>query len=194
MNDNQLHHRKSICLNGFDYSLPGAYFVTICAHARQCIFGDVIDGEMNLSDFGKIAQEEWQKTSVLRANVQLGAFVVMPNHVHAIIHIPEEDGFVQPTMPSSPRRGDRPVAPTEARGPSPRSIGAIMAGFKSAVTTRINIMRHTPGFPVWQRNYYEHIIKNDKEYLQIEGYILENPIQWLKDSLYSSPNGNGDRP
>jgi hypothetical protein len=140
MNDNQLHHRKSICLNGFDYSLPGAYFVTICVHARQCIFGDVIDGEMNLSDFGKIAQEEWQKTSVLRANVQLGAFVVMPNHVHAIIHIPEEDGFVQPTMPSSPRRGDRPVAPTEARGPSPRSIGAIMAGFKSAVTTRINIM------------------------------------------------------
>jgi len=177
------HHRRSIRLPGFDYSQVGEYFVTICAHERRCIFGKIVDGEMRLNELGEIVHDEWEKTSVLRANVDLGAFVVMPNHFHAIVYIVEDD-LVKATLSRSTRRGDRPVAPTEARGPSPRSIGAIMAGFKSAVTTRINTIRKSPREPVWQRNYYEHVIRDDKEYLAIEGYIENNPANWVKDSLY----------
>jgi putative transposase len=192
--ENSAHlSRRSIRLPGYDYSAPGEYFITICAHERQCIFGEIVDHEMQLNEAGKIVWEEWQKTSVLRSNIELGAFVVMPNHIHAIIHILEEVDFVQPAIPSSPRRGDRPVAPTNARGPSPRSVGAIMAGFKSVVTTRINTLRQTPGMPVWQRNYYEHIISTEKEYLTIEAYIENNPANWMKDSLYPSQGENGNQ-
>ncbi|MFL5804932.1 MAG: hypothetical protein ACJ8CR_24700, partial [Roseiflexaceae bacterium] len=102
------------------------------------------------------------------------------------------DRPVAPTAPPSPgddlpRTGDRPVAPTAPRGPTPKSIGALMAGFKSAVTTRINRARQTPGAPLWQRNYWEHIIRDDAELNRIREYIRDNPARWEADTLYERP-------
>jgi REP element-mobilizing transposase RayT len=168
-NTPQRHHRRSIRLRGYDYSQAGAYFVTVCTHNRECLFGEIVDGDMRMNGAGTIIRDEWSRTADMRSNVELDAFVVMPNHFHAIVFLSDES-----------RRGDRPVAPTPM-GPTPRSIGAIMAGFKSAATKRINEMRGTPGRPVWQRNYYEHVIRNDDEMNRAREYIINNPAKSALD-------------
>lgn len=188
-NSSGVHHRRSIRLPGYDYAAAGAYFITICTQGRECLFGQVADGEMRLNDLGEIVREEWEKSARMRVEIELGEFVVMPNHFHAIVVIRWGDG-----------RGDRPVARTEEKpvartknrpdgqkrpnGPDSRSIGALMAGFKSAVTGRINQIRKTPGTPVWQRNYYEHIIRDEQSCENIAAYILNNPRQWEADQLF----------
>jgi len=166
-----IHHRRSIRLQGYDYSSPGAYFVTICTQNRECLFGDIVNGKMVLNDIGKIVADEWIKTGDIRDEIELDAWVVMPNHFHGIVMI---------------RRGDRPVAPTSAPlpGPRPKSIGSLMSGFKSAVTKRINKIRQTPGISVWQRNFYEHIIRNETELGNIRQYIINNPLNWQSDENY----------
>jgi len=183
------HHRRSIRLPGYDYSAAGAYFITICTQGRECLFGQVVDGEMRLNALGEIVRAEWEKTATMRAEIEIREYVVMPNHFHAIVVIRWDVG-----------RGDRPVARTEERsvarmntngqvrpkGPDSGSIGALMAGFKSAVTGRINQIRKTPGAPVWQRNYYEHIIRDEQSYEKIAAYILNNPRQWEADQLFRS--------
>jgi len=163
------HRRRSIRLAGYDYSRTGAYFVTVCTQNRACLFGDIAGGEMRLNVAGEIVRDEWLRTGSIRSNVVLDAFVVMPNHFHAVIFLTE-----------CRRRGDRRVAPTAA-GPVPQSIGAIMAGSKSAAAKRINAMRNTPGLPVWQRNYYEHVIRNDSSLNRIREYIMANPVRWDDD-------------
>ena len=163
------HHRHSIRLRGYDYAQTGAYFVTVCAQDRACLFGDVIDGVMRLNDSGRIAADEWTRSGTLRTEIAIDEWVVMPNHVHGIVVITGGDA----------RRGDRPVAPTP--GPRPRSLGAMIAGFKSAATTRINEQRGTPGAPVWQRNYYEHIVRDEDDLNRIRQYIRENPAHWASD-------------
>jgi REP element-mobilizing transposase RayT len=167
------HHRRSIRLAGYDYASEGGYYVTIVTQGRACLFGEVVDGEMRLNDFGRIVHEEWYRTAKLRPNVEIleDEFVVMPNHVHGIVWI-EDDGR---------GRGDRPVAPTKPIGPTPKSIGSFVGGFKSSVTKRINALRYTPGAPIWQRNYYEHIINSEKDYENIVNYIDSNPLQWELD-------------
>ncbi len=171
------HHRHSIRLQGYDYSRAGAYFVTLCAHERECLFGEIVSGEMRLNDFGRIVMAEWIRSSELRAEVETGEYVVMPNHFHGIVIIRDidHDHIIC--------RGDRPVAPTMP-GPQPKSIGAMMAGFKSAVTKQINVHRNTPSVPVWQRNYYEHVIRDDADYARITEYIVENPQRWNEDKLH----------
>ncbi|RKY49507.1 MAG: transposase [Candidatus Neomarinimicrobiota bacterium] len=166
-----IHHRRSIRLQGYDYSSPGAYFVTICTQNRECLFGDIVNGKMVLNDIGKIVADEWIKTGDIRDEIELDAWVVMPNHFHGIVMI---------------RRGDRPVAPTPTPlpGPRPKSIGSLMSGFKSAVTKRINKIRQTPGISVWQRNFYEHIIRNETELGNIRQYIINNPLNWRSDENY----------
>jgi hypothetical protein len=180
------HRRRSIRLPGFDYSLPGAYFVTICTHDRQNRFGEINDGVMHLNALGEIAQDEWFKTAQLRPYIDLSPdeFVVMPNHVHGIIHITDANtvGALRRNAPTN-----APVQP-----PLPHSLAVIVRAYKSAVTYAINSINHSRGTPVWQRNYYEHIIKTDKEYQQIAGYILENPMRWLKDTLYQPEKGNDE--
>ena len=166
--DPSKHRRRSIRLQGYDYSRAGAYFVTVCAQNREYLFGEIADGEMRLNEAGKIVRNEWLRTGDIRSNVELDAFVVMPNHLHASVFLSDEPR----------RRGDRPVAPT---GPTPGSIGAIMAGFKSITTKRINEMRNTPGASVWQRNYYEHIIRDGESLDKIREYIVNNPMQWAFD-------------
>jgi REP element-mobilizing transposase RayT len=166
-----IHNRRSIRLPSYDYAQAGAYFVTLCAHGWECLFGNIDNGAMVLNGYGAIVREEWLKSSEIRSEIRLGEYVIMPNHFHAIVCIVDHRGN---------RRGDRPVAPT---GPTPQSIGALIAGFKSAVTKRINAIRNTPGISVWQRNYYEHIIRNETDFHRIAQYITDNPRCWREDSL-----------
>ncbi|NQU66398.1 MAG: transposase [Candidatus Marinimicrobia bacterium] len=177
--DPQKHHRRSIRLKGYDYSQPGAYFVTMCTQNRKMLFGDVVGGEMNLNDYGKLVELEWFKTEKMRTNIRLDAFVVMPNHLHGIIVIDDCWGTEHraPTVLHSPT--------IEQFGKSTsNSIPTIIRGFKSAVTTQINAMRHSPGTKLWQRNYYEHIIRTERELQRIQQYIVENPLKWENDKYF----------
>lgn len=172
--DPNKHHRRSIRLRGWDYRDGGAYFVTVATHNRAYLFGEVVNGAMVASDFGRIAAEEWERTAQLRPYVRLDAFVVMPNHVHGIVWILGVE---------TPRVGaQRRCAPTATPNVLPRSLGAIVRGFKSAVAKRINQIRDTPGAPVWQRNYYEHIVRNERELNAIRKYIQNNPANWPTDT------------
>lgn len=166
--DNANLQRRSIRLPGYDYSQAGAYFVTLCVHDRACLFGEVVDGAMRLNELGALVASEWLRTATIRPQVTLDEFVVMPNHFHAIIAI--EDS----------RRGVLPYARPRFRSPA-ESLGSIVRGFKSATTTLINSMRNSPGVPVWQRNFYEHVIRNEAELTRIQEYIVNNPLQWYLD-------------
>ncbi len=165
--DPEKPHRRSTRLRDYDYSRAGAYFITVCTRGRKSLFGVVKDGEVALNELGRIAEEEWRKSAQVRIEIDLDAWVVMPSHIHGIVIIADER-----------RRADRPVA---RGGLRPRSLGAMMAGFKSAATKRINTMRGTPGTPVWQRNYYEHIIRNESALDRIRQYIADNPVGWSED-------------
>jgi putative transposase len=180
-------HRRSIRLPGYDYSSEGLYFVTIVTHERESLFGNILDGEMCLNPLGDIVREEWLRSPQIRAEIELDEFVIMPNHFHAIFSIIRTgDRPVAPTT-NPVTNTTMPVAPTKQPGPPPKSVGSFIAGFKSSVTKRINLLRHTPGLPVWQRNYYEHIIGTDREYDQIAEYIFSNPQNWQSDSEYFQP-------
>jgi REP element-mobilizing transposase RayT len=173
-----IHHRRSIRVKGYDYSQAGLYFITICTQNRLCLFGEIVDDDRGtticaLNEYGRIAEKEWIKTSKMRPNIRLDVFVIMPNHMHGIIEI--ADG-----------RGTMHRAPTvEQFGkPTSNTIPTIIRGYKSSVTKQINILRNQPGVPVWQRNYYEHIIRDEKSYYQISEYIQTNPLKWQDDKYY----------
>jgi putative transposase len=182
----QQHHRRSIRLNSYDYSSPGAYFITICAHRKRCVFGEIVDGRMHRNDCGDIVQEEWFRSATIRKEIQFDAWVVMPNHVHGIVMITPPVG-AHGQMPAfaiaPPKTGPHDHAPLQGRLPRrrPRSLGTFVGGFKSAVRSRINKMRGTIGLPVWQSNYYEHVIRNEDDLNQIREYILTNPMRWADD-------------
>ncbi len=176
--ESRRHHRRSIRLKNYDYAQPGAYFVTVCTNRMTCLLGEIVDGAMKLNPIGEVVEEEWLKTPILRPNVGLDEYVVMPNHLHGIIMIMDHG------------RGVLQYAPTTSRFNSPsQTIGAIVRGFKSVVTKRINRMRDTPGQSVWQRNYYEHIIRSDKALNRIQEYIVYNPQRWHTDRY--NPNRAG---
>lgn len=199
--DPERHHRRSIRLPGYDYTQDGAYLVTLVAANRECLFGDVVDDRVVLSTYGKIADWFWRDIPCHAAYVQLDAFVVMPNHVHAVLWIANGDvgatqtykpvdgepvfleesgipdtgspGFASPLPASS-----QPNPPT---GPASHSVGAIVGNYKSVTTRRINQVRKSAGAAVWQRNYYERIVRSEEELLRICSYIENNPVQWASD-------------
>ena len=177
--DPEKHRRRSIRLRHHDYSRAGAYYITVCTDGRKLLFGEVIDDEVKLNELGRIAAEEWSKSAQVRSEIELDAWVVMPNHVHGIVMIAGRE------------RGDQPVAPTG--GLRSRSLGALIGGFKSAATSRINAMRCTPGASVWQRNYYEHVIRDESALNRIRQYIVDNPARWSEDPENPAVN-RGDRP
>ncbi len=179
--------RRSIRLRAYDYAQSGAYLVTICAHQRRCLFGEIANGEMQLSPYGEIVREEWFRSAEIRREIELypEEFVVMPNHIHGIIWIVEYGG----PNDSQERVGATGRSP---RGPPPRSLASFIAGFKSAATRRINALRGTPGAPVWQRNYYEHIIRDELALHHIRDYIATNPARWATDR--ENPNRQGPDP
>ena len=180
--DPKKHHRRSIRLRGYDYTQPGAYFLTICTHRCGHLFGRVVDGEMVLNVFGEIVREEWFRSAEIRAEIELfpDEFVVMPNHIHGIVWIVETDDGGAHGHGATGHVGAHGRSP-RPRGPAPRSLGSFVAGFKSAVTKRINAHRGTPGARVWQRNYYEHIIRTQRALNAIRRYILYNPWRWYLD-------------
>jgi hypothetical protein len=185
----QIHHRRSIRLKNYDYASSGAYFVTIVTHQRQCLFGAIVDGAMRLNEWGAIAERCWMEIPQHYPHVILDAFVIMPNHVHGIIILNENNfngsivGAIGANNHSpfvgannhSPQRNDRPRGTTH-------TIGSIVRGFKIGVTKWFR--QHTDIYNVWQRNYYEHIIRNEIELNKIREYILNNSLNWETDENY----------
>lgn len=166
--------RNSIRLRNYDYTSTGLYFVTICTHERENLFGEVLEEQMVLNDWGQIVQQEWENTASLRAYVQLDEYVIMPNHFHAILALNVGAQHAAPSV-------TRPRMNVDAG-----SLGAVLRAFKSAVTREINLKRNTPAFPVWQRNYFERVIRNDQELTLTREYIASNPLQWHPDEEYVS--------
>ena len=174
--NSQIPDRHSIRLKEYDYAQQGAYFVTIVTQTRTSLFGNIENDEVRLSPLGVIAHVAWFKTAALRSNVKLweDEFIVMPNHIHGIVWIKEID--------NNDVGARRRRAPTERFGkPIKGSLPTIIRAYKSAVTYAINEMRGTRGVPVWQRNYYEHVIRNQHDLENIYKYIQFNPIHWAKD-------------
>jgi putative transposase len=165
--DPKIHHRHSIRLKGYDYSQAGAYFVTLVTWQRECLFGEVVNEEMILNRYGEIAAQTWQWLENQYPYVELGAWVVMPNHSHGILII-HDDG-----------RGGSRSAPTVKIKHKP--LGQLIGAFKTVSTKQINLLRQTEGQIVWQRNYYEHIIRNEREMENIWKYIESNPVMWYDD-------------
>ena len=197
MTTSSKHHRRSIRLPGYDYTQPGAYFITICTFHHKYLFGEVVAGEMRQNEFGGIVQTCWDEIPVHFLHTELDAFVVMPNHIHGIILITDAVG-ARHAVPlhgnaASPHGNAVPPQQTERFGkPVPGSIPTIVRSFKSAVTRRINQLRDTQGTPVWQRNYFEHIVRNEHTLNAIRQYILNNPHRWPLDRY--NPDASGPDP
>lgn len=177
-------NRRSIRLRGYDYSLAGMYFVTICARNREFLLGDVVDGEMRLSDAGQIVRTAWYDLPNHYPNVELDEFAVMPNHVHEIIVLVGA-GMVGAHMVGA---GFKPAPTTTnlapATNPGPivhHGLPEIVRALRTFSARRINQIHNTPGVPVWQRNYYEHIIRNKASLNRIREYITNNPMLWETD-------------
>ena len=158
-------HRRSIRLPGFDYASAGAYFVTLVAASRKCRFGRIDGEEMELSDLGRVVEQEWLTTPRMRSGVALGSFVIMSNHLHAIVWLP----------PAASERSDQSSNLT--RG----SLGALVGGYKAVVTKRHRLALDDPGAIVWQRSFYEHVVRDETDLHAIEAYIEDNPRRWAED-------------
>lgn len=194
-----IHHRRSVRLKGYDYSKAGLYFITICVKNRECLFGHIKDGEMILNDAGQLVENEWLKIPQRFTNTQLHEYVVMPNHFHAILQIvpvgatlvvaPDESG--QPDDPGQPQG----IAPTDIPS-TDKTLGDMVGAFQSIVTVKyIRGVKNKGWKPfdkkLLQRNYYEHIIRNEKAYRNISNYIINNPQKWDDDRFNGKNNNKG---
>ncbi len=164
--------RRSVRLKNYDYSQAGAYFVTICTQKKEYLFGTIKDGKIVLNDAGEIVNEFCTKTESHFTNTIFDAFVIMPNHFHAIITVGA--GFPRPVKNQI----------HDGRGDPAPTLGNIVGFFKYQTTKQINILRQTPGHKLWQRNYYEHVIRDENDYQRIYKYIQNNPLKWASDSLH----------
>lgn len=193
--DSDRYRRRSIRLPGYDYSQAGAYFVTVVTQDRVCLFGNMVNGAVQLNEAGKIAQGVWDDIPHHYADVALDAFVAMPNHVHGIILIRapaitvgaiHESPLQTLPLPSGPTR-ESPQQTPASSGPARIAdrrrmlLSKIIGRFKMLSAKQINMLRETPGEPVWQRNYYEHIIRDEESLNRIRQYILDNPARWAVD-------------
>ncbi len=183
---------ESTRLRNWDYRWAGAYFITVCTKNRKCYFGDVKNGKMNLSPIGVIVRNEWLKTFEMRPdmNLQMGEFVVMPNHFHAVIIIGDNkyntDGGGRDAMHDGRRDAMHCVStsikrePKNKFGPQSKNLASIIRGFKIGVTT--NARKINPNF-AWQPGFYDHIIRNEKSFNAISKYIIKNPLKWENDKF-----------
>lgn len=168
--------RRSIRLPNFDYSGNATYFITVCAFNRWSLFGAITDGRMSLTDLGHIVKNELAASLHIRRELDIHHSVVMPNHLHVLLTItpPHSDAPIIPVAPSI----DGHHAPGKR---APRSLGSFVAGFKGAATKRIREIKQDPDFAVWQRNYYEHVVRNETSFQKIWEYIDTNPQRWEQD-------------
>jgi REP element-mobilizing transposase RayT len=177
-----MHHRRSIRLKEYDYLQVGAYFVTICTHNRECLFGDINNGEMKLNNAGRVVRNVWNNLPAGYFNIETDEFVVMPNHIHGIILIVgaqfiAPDGNQNTTNQDVINQGAMNRAPT---------LGEIVRTSKVRCTHAINRINNTVGVPLWQRNYYEHIIRNEAELNKTREYIVNNPLNWESDENFAN--------
>jgi putative transposase len=200
------YRTDSVRINHHDY-LNGLYFVTICTHHYKNLFGDVKNGQMQLNEIGEIIKTEWKKTATLRPNVKLSEFVIMPNHFHGIILIKNIDDEKNISHRNSEEINYEDISHKEFEkdngrdvtryvstehinnqmakiSPQCNSLSTIIRLFKSSCTREIRKI----GFNdfKWQPRFYEHIIRNDKEYNNIQNYIIENPQKWENDKYYKN--------
>jgi len=211
-----IHHRHTIRLQGYDYSQSGLYFVTICVQNRECLFGEIADGEMILNEYGKIVQMVWDELPQHYKNVELGEFIVMPNHIHGIIIITDTavvgaclkpaqitDDTIDGAGCAVVGAGLKPAQITDdiidgagcavvgaGLKPAPtgetktHGLSEIVRALKTFSARKINEMRNTCGKKLWQRNFHEHIIRNEKSHQYIANYIVNNPAKWDNDKYY----------
>lgn len=165
--------RRSIRLRGYDYSQDGAYFITICTYGRECLFGSITEGELSLNEYGLAVRAEWMKTSQVRTNLETDVFVVMPNHFHAVLFIGKTTGTARRAATDTREAFGRPRSD---------SLPTVVRSFKAAVTKLVNDLRGTPGMPVWQRNYYEHVVRGEADLEIIRDYVTGNPGKWSLDA------------
>ena len=173
------HERRSIRLKNYDYRSSAIYFITICTNHKDMIFGKIKTGKMILNDFGIIARMEWIRTARIRTYVELDAFIIMPDHVHGIIAI-KSRGMASHAHDSLPQDTHTHLTHNiminrQFGKPIKHSLSTIIGAYKSSVTREINRLRNRPGQIVWQRNFFEHIIRNEKELFATRKYVIENP-------------------
>ncbi|CAK8721681.1 MAG: REP element-mobilizing transposase RayT [Candidatus Electronema aureum] len=186
-----IHHRRSIRLQGYDYSQDGAYFITICVQGRECLFGDIAEGGMRMNEAGKMILQIWNELPQRFSNAEIDILAVMPNHLHGIIFLHRRgEPCVRPashcisSLPSN-TKGDHKDRPY---GTLPDSIGRLVQAFKSITTNQYihgvkkQGWRPFPG-RLWQRNYWEHIICDETELEKTREYVQNNPAQWALDEL-----------
>ena len=171
--DPDIHHRRSIRIKGYDYTQGGAYFITICVRGRECLLGSVVDSQVQLSQYGEIADACWQAIPDHFEHVEIDAFVVMPNHIHGIVCIANRDPGK--ALASSSEHIGKPVS---------GSIPTIVRSYKAAITKGVNQLQDRPSAPFWQRNYYERIIRDELSLQRIREYIANNPCRWEQDQLH----------
>lgn len=164
------YSRRSLRLKGYDYREPGMYFITICTYDMRMLFGKINEGEMHLNEHGFIARDELLNMQLTYPNVEIfdDEYVIMPNHIHVILWITDVGATHR-------------VAKEHSSGPVPQSLSAIIGQYKSRVTKEINLISRRPGEPIWQRSFYDRIIRNNEELLAIKKYIIENPLRWEED-------------
>ena len=155
--------RASNRLMGYNYSNDGMYFITICARNRECIFGRINEKEMRLNEYGEIIKQSWRWLEEQYDYVQLDKYVIMPNHLHGIIII------------NNNCRGGSRTAPTT------KTLGRLIGAFKTVSTKYVNCLRKTPTMPIWQRSFYDHIIRSEKSLHKIRKYIVNNAVGWQFD-------------
>ncbi len=172
-------HRRLLRLPEYDYSQAGAYFVTICVQGRECLLGEVMGGSIHLSDHGKLVRDCWHKLPHHYPNIELDAFVVMPNHVHGVVVL------VGAGLP-------RPYNDEIPSPPKQPTLGQIIGYYKYQSTKKINVMWQAPGTRLWQRGYYEHIIRDEKSLSRIREYIVNNPLRWELDRENIHARGQDD--
>jgi REP element-mobilizing transposase RayT len=203
-----IHHRRSIRLKGYDYSQVGLYFITICVQNKENLFGRIADGEMLLNEYGKIIDDEWNYLKIKYPTIEIHEYVIMPNHFHCIVEIasiPVGAGFARPNNdtanpelgsanPANSNLGSanpansnlglaNPVNSKLGRANPAPTLGNIIGYFKYQTTKKIALP-----FQLWQRNYYEHIIRTERSHQNISDYIIHNPANWKDDRFYLPSN------
>jgi REP element-mobilizing transposase RayT len=192
-----IHHRRSIRLKGYDYSQAGLYFVTICVKNRECLFGEINNGKMILNDGGKMIETQWLELSNRFKNIELHEYVVMPNHFHGILQIVGATLVVaqndNKTIAQTIAQNDDKTKKGQPQGiaPTGKTVGDMVGAFQSIATVEyIRGVKNNNWQPfdgkLWQRNYWEHIIRNEKSYQRISEYIINNPLNWKEDKFYTS--------
>ena len=169
--------RRSIRLPGYNYQQDGIYFITLCAYQNATFFGTICGGEMALGAMGEIVRKEWQRIPTIRKQIKLDHFAILPNHFHGLVIIDNSQvKDLAECMPGQPGK--------ESHTLRSGSLGAVVGQFKLAVRRQAIRRGLHPPQSIWQRNYYEHIVRDEESLNEIRRYIIANPTRWHEDSLY----------